>query len=144
VLSIPQSKPADELLEELRSAEYPIAVVLDEYGGTAGIITLHDLFEGLVGPVTAGGRALEIGPAEADGSRVVDGLARLDELAEATGMQIPGDDREHADSVTGLFMYRLGHIPKAGDRIEVDGWTLKVEAVARRRVARARVIPPKS
>jgi CBS domain containing-hemolysin-like protein len=147
VPTVPASKRADELLDEMRAARQQLAVVVDEYGGTAGIITLHDLVEGLVGrideePALAGGERPAPGPrAEPDGSQVFDGLTRLRDFEEVTGIEVSEEDRQAADTVGGLIMVRLGHLPRQGDEVEVGGRRLRVERLRRYRVAEARLLP---
>ena len=114
-----------------------MAVVVDEYGGTAGIVTLEDLVEELVGEVddehdTASRPAVE----QRRGGLVLSGLLRDDEVAEATGLRMPEGPY---DTLGGLVMARLGRIPERGDVVELDGWTLKVAELDGRRVDRVLV-----
>jgi CBS domain containing-hemolysin-like protein len=147
VPTVPASKRADELLDEMRAARQQIAIVVDEYGGTAGIITLHDLVEGLVGrideepPVAGADRPARPPRPESDGSQVFDGLTRLREFEEATGIAVPDEDRQAADTLGGLIVSKLGHLPRAGDEVEVAGRRLRVERLRRHRVAEARLLP---
>jgi CBS domain containing-hemolysin-like protein len=126
-----------------------MAVLLDEYGGTAGVVTLEDLMEGLVGhldeeedgddgtaSVTSAGR----GPAS-DGSRVLEGLMRLSDFEELAEIRLDADSHE-VDTVGGLVMHRLGRVPDVGDTICVSGWLVRVEELDGRRVARVRLVPP--
>jgi magnesium and cobalt exporter, CNNM family len=145
VLTVPTTKTADALLDEMRAARQELAVVVDEYGGTAGVVSLHDLLEGLVGrideePPVPGERTLP--PAAApDGSQVFDGLTRLREFEEATGIEVPEADRQAADTLGGLIMLRLGRLPRQGDEVEIGGRRLRVERLRRHRVAEARLLP---
>ena len=145
--TVPASKRADALLDEMRAARQQIAIVVDEYGGTAGIVTLHDLVEGLVGRIdeepamTGAERPAPGRRTEPDGSQVFDGLTRLREFEEATGIEIPEEDRQAADTLGGLIVLRLGHLPRAGDEVEVGGRRLRVERLRRHRVAEARLLP---
>ncbi len=141
--AVPASKPADDLLDEMRAAARYFAVVVDEYGGTAGIVTVDDLVEALVGrmpPETTPGdvRATPQVVQEADGSLLMDGLLRLEEWEEATGVQVEPADHEAAETLGGLIMARLGRIPRAGDEVTVADHTLRVEALDGRRVALVR------
>jgi CBS domain containing-hemolysin-like protein len=148
---VPASKPADDLLEEMRAARRYFAVVIDEYGGTAGVITVDDLLEALVGPMepeaTPGiGPLVESDDAPSiealpDGSLVVDGMVRLDEWEEVMGHRLAPDDHELAETVGGLVMARLGRIPSAGDEFAVGERTGTVDAMDGLRVARVRVRP---
>jgi CBS domain containing-hemolysin-like protein len=146
VPTVPASKRADALLDEMRAARQQIAIVVDEYGGTAGIVTLHDLVEGLVGrideePAVGADRPGPGRRSEPDGSQCFDGLTRLRDFEEATGIELAEEDRQAADTVGGLIMLRLGHLPRAGDEVEVGGRRLRVERLRRHRVAEARLLP---
>ncbi|MGH7267951.1 MAG: hemolysin family protein [Candidatus Rokuibacteriota bacterium] len=140
VLTVPETKRADVLLEETRRAPTQVAVVVDEYGGTAGIITLEDLVEGLVGRIEEPSAGVAGPPrAEPDGSLVLDGLTRLHELEELTGIAIDEADRATADTLSGLFMARLDRIPQVGDEIVLGDRIMRVERLRGRRVAAVRV-----
>jgi putative hemolysin len=148
VLAVPATKAADDLLEEMRAARRHVAVVVDEYGGTAGVVTLSNLLAGLVGrieeepPVGAAPATAAESRPEPNGERVLDGLTRLDELEELTGTRLSEEDHEAADTVGGLAMARLGRIPMVGDEVAVDErWRLRVEEKDGRRVARVRLVP---
>jgi putative hemolysin len=144
-LVVPSSKSADDLLDEMRAARRQLAVVIDEYGGTAGIVTLEDLLEALVGPIddellSAGETATPDVLPEQDGSVVLDGLMRLGEWEELTGLRLAESDYDVADTVGGLVMARLGRIPEAGDEVVVAGRTMRVEELDGRRVAAVRLL----
>jgi CBS domain containing-hemolysin-like protein len=146
VLVAPESKPADNLLEEMRAARRQLAVVLDEFGGTAGIVTLEDLVEALVGPIeeedlpTANeGLPLTSTVAEPDGSLVIGGRTRLGEFEELTGLRLDESDYQAAETVGGLVMARLGRIPEPGDEVALAGRTLRVERLDGKRVATVRL-----
>jgi CBS domain containing-hemolysin-like protein len=140
---VPSTRPADGVLEELRAARQQLAIVIDEYGGTAGIVTIENLIEALVGPIyheDDGVTSVTHEPVpEPDGTLVFDGLTRLDELQERTNLRIDPRLREEVDTVGGLVMATLGRVPEMGDEIEVDGHVLRVEALDGRRVAAVRV-----
>jgi len=148
---VPESKRADDLLDEMRAARQQFAVVLEEYGGTAGIITLENLLEALVGPIeeeapvgAAGATGPAPGPlgqAEPDGSILFDGLTRLDDWQEETGLRLDESDRDAAETLGGLVMNRLERIPEVGDEAHVAGRTLRVEELDGRRVAAVRLLP---
>ncbi|WP_405809598.1 hemolysin family protein [Streptomyces sp. NBC_00210] len=142
-LLVPETLPVQQLLERLRS-EQPIAVVVDEYGGTAGVVTLEDIVEELVGEVRdehdaeADARP-ELAPAapeegrpawEADGSCRVLTLRRI-------GLEVPAGPYE---TVAGLVADLLGRIPAPGDRAELPGWRLSVRQVERYRAERVRLV----
>jgi putative hemolysin len=145
---VPESKPADELLEDMRATRRHLAVVVDEYGGTAGIVLLEDLMEGLVGriedePVSGGPGAIRPQPSmEADGSRLLDGLTRIHELEEILGTRLAEADEAGVETLSGLVMASLGRMPTVGDAISVAGRVLRVERLHGRRVATARLLPP--
>jgi CBS domain containing-hemolysin-like protein len=147
ILAVPASKSADDLLDEMRAARRQLAVVIDEYGGTAGIVTLEDLLEALVGPISeeatevAEPGAAQVEARQADGSVVLDGLMRLGEWEELTGLRLGESDYDVADTLGGLVMARLGRIPEAGDEVVVAGRTMRVEELDGRRVAAVRLMP---
>ncbi|MGH2352141.1 MAG: hemolysin family protein, partial [Chloroflexota bacterium] len=145
---VPESKPADTLLEEMRATRQQFAVVIEEYGGTAGIITLENLLEALVGPIEEEppmNGAVEPRPSaipEPDGSILFDGLMHLDEWEEAANLRLDEADRGAAETLGGLVMARLGRIPDVGDVVRVDSRILRVEALDGKRVAAVRLLPP--
>jgi putative hemolysin len=141
VPTVPLVRAADDVLEDMRKGGQRFAIVVDEYGGTAGLITLHDLMEGLVGRIDDHGEQPAIGPVLHDGSRVFEGLVRLSEFEEATGLRLTAEDRESADTLSGLVMLRLGRVPAAGDVVELFGGRLLVEAVSQNRLVSARFLP---
>jgi putative hemolysin len=144
---VPERKPADDLLDEMRTTGRYFAVVIDEYGGMAGIVTAEDLLEALVGPMRPELGAGESEPSPEivtaeDGSLLCDGLLRIDEWEEATGVRLAAADHELVQTVGGLVIARLGHMPELGDEVEVAGRTLRVEQLDGMRVALVRLLPP--
>ena len=140
-LLVPETLPVQSLLELLRS-EQPIAVVVDEYGGTAGVVTLEDIVEELVGEVrdehdTASRPELAPAPAQ-DGHPTWDaeGSCRADELARI-GLQVPSGPYE---TVAGLVADLLGRIPEPGDTAVLPGWRLTVREVVHHRAERVRLV----
>ncbi|MEV6976434.1 hemolysin family protein [Kitasatospora sp. NPDC093806] len=141
---VPETLTVDRLLDRMRGEE-TLAVVIDEYGGTAGIVTLEDIVEEVVGEVrdehdpTETPDLVDLGTAE-DGRRLwdADGITRTDEL-EALGMPVPEGPYE---TLAGLIAERLGRIPTPGDTVEVGGWTLDVRAVAHHVAERVRITAP--
>jgi CBS domain containing-hemolysin-like protein len=126
---------------QLRACGLQLAVVVDEYGGTAGIVTMEDLVEEIVGDVRDEHDAGEQARVRAlgAGSWLVSGLLRADEIAEATGFAMPDGDYE---TLAGLVLARCGRIPDVGDDVEIDGWHLTVMRRDRNRVAELRVTAP--
>jgi putative hemolysin len=126
-------------LEQLRRNGAHIAVVADEYGGTAGIVTLEDLVEELVGGIAddPSPRASDTtsGPA---GEFIVDGLLNLEDFADDVGVELPDGPY---DTVAGYMVSRLGRLPVIGDCIEVVNLSLEVTELDGRRAARIRVVP---
>jgi putative hemolysin len=145
-LVAPASMAADDLLEQLRASRQRLAVLLDEFGGTAGIITLEDLVGALVGHIEPEPNIGSETPSttsthgsEPDGSVVFDGLTRLIEFEDIAGIHLD-EDAHQVDTLGGLFMQRLGRMPGIGDEIRVAGLRLRVEELDGLRVARVRVV----
>jgi CBS domain containing-hemolysin-like protein len=141
VLAVPEARELDELLADLREGGGQLAVVIDEHGGTAGIITLEDILEEIVGEIDD-----EHDPepsaftrVESRGSTVISASLHHDEVSDATGFDMPEGDYE---TLAGLVLDRLGHIPEPGEMITVDGWRIEVVAMDRLRIATVRVVAP--
>jgi CBS domain containing-hemolysin-like protein len=139
VPTVPASLDGDNLLTTLRAAGLQLAVVVDEYGGTAGIVTLEDLVEEIVGDVRDEHDGAEQATVRTLGrsSWLVSGLLRGDEVHEATGFDVPAGDYE---TLAGLVLARLGRIPDVGDDLVVDGWRLTVVRRDRNRIAELRLV----
>ena len=133
---VPATEPLERVLAMLRRSRSHMAVVMDEHGGTAGLLTLEDLFEEVVGEIADAGErpALHAGD---DGRITAAGTVRLDELGEALGL---GLEHEEVDTVSGLIIAKLGRPPVVGDRAEHDGVVLEVTAVRGRGVQSAVVV----
>ncbi|GAA1932068.1 hemolysin family protein [Streptantibioticus ferralitis] len=141
---VPESLPVDQLLDRL-SGDRSMAVVIDEYGGTAGVVTLEDIVEEVVGEVRD-----EHDPHETPDLALVgedtsgrpvydsDGATRTDQL-EQIGLHVPPGPYE---TLAGLVAQRLGRIPRAGDSVEVAGWQLEVTEATGHRAARLRLTAP--
>ncbi len=157
---VPDSLDLDGVLAALQAGAQDIAIVVDEYGGTDGVVSIEDLVEELVGDIADEFDAIEPGfgtlaPSEAgaahgpataaadvtvpDGvdSWLVDGVLREDEMQEATGFRLPEGPYE---TLAGFLMSRLGHIPIAGEVVESDGWEFTVVEVERHRIEQVRVV----
>ncbi|MEV5965886.1 hemolysin family protein [Kribbella sp. NPDC051952] len=116
---VPSTLPLPAVLERLRTARRQLAIVVDEYGGFAGIVSLEDIAEELVGPIRDEDDLPESELVQGgEGSWVVPARWRLDEVAEATGVALPEDD--DYETVSGLVMARLGRIPAVGDELVVE------------------------
>jgi CBS domain containing-hemolysin-like protein len=138
-LEIPESLPVDDVVRRLQEDGAHLAIVLDEYGGTAGLLTGEDLLEELVGEVDDEFDVpAPIATRTADGWEV-SGLLRPDEIAAATGLRLP--DQGPYDTLGGLVMRQLGRMPVEGDRVEVDGVAVTVRRMDRHRIDRALVTP---
>jgi CBS domain containing-hemolysin-like protein len=138
VPTVPSSLDGDALLDRLRGQGLQVALVVDEYGGTAGVVTLEDLVEEIVGEVRDEHDPLEvlqIQPLDKQ-SWIISGLLRADEVADAVGFMMPEGDYE---TVAGLVLERLGRIPEPGAEVELDGWRLTVMRMDRRRIADLRL-----
>lgn len=139
-LFVPESMLVDDLLHQLQRRRVHIAVVLDEYGGTAGLITIEDLIEQIVGEIQDEYDEEEpiVAPTGPDEARV-DGRAPVDAIAEHFELDIEFEDRDQYDTIGGLIYHRIGGVPRVGDRIVVDDrLALTVESTVARRVAKVR------
>jgi magnesium and cobalt exporter, CNNM family len=112
VLSLPETARVLRALTEMRRASSHLAVVLDEYGGTAGIVTMEDLVEELIGDITDEYDVVVEDRVTPRGALVVDGLTTLNDFADETGFVLPDG---HYDTVAGYFMAQLGQLPAIGD-----------------------------
>jgi CBS domain containing-hemolysin-like protein len=136
-LFVPESMLVDDLLHSLQRRKVHIAIVLDEYGGTAGLVTIEDLIEEIVGEIqdeydTEEPMIVSLSPGEAR----VDGRAAVDDLVEHFGVSLDGTDQDEYDTVGGLIYHRIGGIPKVGDVVEVGSLSLTVETTDGRRVGK--------
>jgi CBS domain containing-hemolysin-like protein len=130
---VPDSKPADELLKDMQAARVHVAIVVDEYGGTAGLVTIEDILEEIVGEIadeydTA---APEVTQLDDDRYRVLSRM-NLDDFAELAQVEIDAED-EGVDTVLGLMAKRLGRVPIPGAEVVENGWSLVAERGAGRR-----------
>ncbi|GAB2579918.1 hypothetical protein Aab01nite_56080 [Paractinoplanes abujensis] len=143
---VPESLPLDKVLAALREANADLAIVVDEYGGTDGVVTAEDLIEELVGEIAdeydvepAETSTQELTAPDGEKSYVVDGLLREDELMEQTGFALPEGPYE---TLAGFLLSRLGHIPVVGESYESQGWEFTVMGVDRHRIEQVRVSAP--
>jgi CBS domain containing-hemolysin-like protein len=138
---VPESMTVDDLLHELQRRKVHLAIVLDEYGGTAGLVTIEDLLEEIVGEIQDEYDVEEplIVKLSDDEARV-DGRADVDELSELFDTTLDLEDEAEYDTVGGLIYHRIGGVPKPGDEVKVDGLTLTVESTDGRRVGKVLVV----
>ena len=146
VLAVPEGRDLGELFRDFRARHMYLAVVVDEHGGTAGIITLEDVVEELVGEI---GDEYDDDDADTDdatftrgqarGTFVVPGSLHPDEVFERCGFTMPEGEFE---TFAGFVVDQLGHLPEPGERFEYKGWRFEVVAMDRRRVAAVRVKAP--
>lgn len=136
---VPASKKTDELLKELQRNKTHMAIVIDEYGGTAGIVTLEDLIEEIVGNIFDEDDVEEKEMEKIDDNTyLINGAVSLDEVQEALGVDLPVDDYE---TLSGFVIGQMGRIPEKGDTstIEFNDLMLKVEEVDEKKVSKIRV-----
>jgi putative hemolysin len=131
---VPETIPVSALLQRFRDHRQHIAIVLDEYGGTAGLVTLEDLLEEIVGEVSDPFDAItpEI-QTMPDGSAVIDGLTLIEEVNEHLGLTL---EDPYYDTIAGYVLGKLGRIPRAHDMVEGDGVSLRVEVMDGMRIER--------
>jgi CBS domain containing-hemolysin-like protein len=136
---VPPSIALDPLLERLQQRGLQLAVVVDEYGGTAGIVTFEDLVEELVGDVVDEHDSPASGIwRQPDGSWLLSGLLRPDEIEAAIGLELPAGRADY-ETVAGLILQLIRRIPDPGDQVQVPGATLRVDRLDGRRIARVQV-----
>ncbi len=133
---VPETKQVSELLREMQANQQHLAIVVDEFGGTAGIATIEDLIEEIVGEIVDEYDEEEPMVIEADGEWIVDARLDVDELAELVGVELPSDEW---DTVGGLVLELAGRVPLEGERFECDGLVFTADSVQGRRVSKVRV-----
>lgn len=140
-LFVPDSMPVFSLLDSFRRTRHQSAIALDEYGGIAGIVSLDDILEALVGELPHQGslEALEV-ERQADGSWLVDGGAAIDDIESFIDLDPrAAAERRRSITVAGLVMAALGHLPREGEQVEHSGARFTVETMDGRRIERVRV-----
>jgi CBS domain containing-hemolysin-like protein len=139
MLVVPESRKLRSLLVDMRRARRHVALVIDEHGGTAGIVALEDVLEELVGEIRDEHDVGEMGVEQLGPKRwLVPGGLRIDEAAAGLGVELPEGEYE---TIAGFLMDRLGRIPKRRDSVEHDGWRLRVRTMHRRRVVQVLIEP---
>ncbi|NNE72395.1 MAG: HlyC/CorC family transporter [Acidimicrobiales bacterium] len=142
VLAVPEARELELLFADLRDNRDHLAIVVDEHGGTAGIITLEDLLEEIVGEIDDeydGSAAAATTRVEQRGSYVISAGLHADEVRDATGFEMPEGDYE---TLAGFLLNELGHIPDPGEIVVHDDWRIEVVAMNRLRIVTARVVAP--
>ena len=138
---IPESKPLEELLEEFQERQVHIAIVIDEYGGVAGLVTIEDLLEEIVGEIRD---EFDVGEAEiqavGDGEFLIDARVGIDQVSEILKVDVESNG---FDTIGGFVYQQLGKIPSRGDLVEYDGITIEVLSTVGRRLKLLRVVRAK-
>ena len=137
-LIVPETKPLDDLLADLQRERTSMAVVVDEYGRVVGIVTVEDIIEEVVGEITdetdpAGGEVRRL----ANGDWFVRGHVAVTDLADY-GLELPVDSDAY-NSVGGFVFAELGRLPRRGDTVNADGYSIRVESVRENRIEAVRI-----
>jgi CBS domain containing-hemolysin-like protein len=142
---VPESKRVDELLADMRVNRVHMGIVVDEYGGTAGLVTIEDMLEEIVGEIEDEyDREEPTVEKISEREVVVDGRVSIDDLNELLGLELEGEDY---DTVGGFVYQHLGKIPVVGDEVQAEGLQMRVLSVVGRRIKKVRVkkeLPPPS
>jgi CBS domain containing-hemolysin-like protein len=140
-VAVPESRQLADVLRDIRWSRNHLVVVVDEYGGTAGILTLEDVLEEIVGEIDDEYDLLtpRLTVEEALGTFVLSGALHPDEVRDAIGFEVPPGEYE---TLAGFVLERLGHIPEPGERFDHLGWAFEVVSLDRRRVTTVRVTRP--
>ncbi|HEY5520316.1 MAG TPA: hemolysin family protein [Candidatus Limnocylindrales bacterium] len=140
-LFVPESISVDDLLHMLQRRKVHIAIVLDEYGGTAGLVTIEDLIEEIVGEIQDEYDVEEpMVERISDDEARIDGRASIDDLTETFGVELNAEDSDQYDTVGGLVYHEIGGVPEVGDTVQVGDLTLTVESTDGRRVGKVLVV----
>jgi len=137
IVIVPETKPAGELLGELRSKHTGMAMVVDEFGTILGLVTLEDLLEQIVGPIHDEFDVVERPLTLQDGAMVVEGSVRMRELETQLSVELPEDAA--FETLGGFVLTRLGFIPRGGESFEAAGFRFTVMEMEKRRVARVKI-----
>lgn len=138
VYYVPETKPVDDLLQELQKRKVHIAIVVDEYGGTAGLVTIEDILEEIVGEIQDEYDAEEtIMERISENEIIFNARIDLDDLNRIMDLDLPTEDN---DTLGGLIYSQLGHVPQVGDRVEFESARITVMSVEGRRIERVKVV----
>ncbi|MFP4660711.1 MAG: hemolysin family protein [Halanaerobiales bacterium] len=136
---IPESKKINELLTEMRKRKVHISIVLDEYGGTAGLITIEDLLEEIVGDIQD---EYDLEPKQIeflnDHEILLDARIDIDELNEILPESIL--DEENYETISGFILYQLGYLPKKGEKLEIENFTIEIVELSEHRLEKIKII----
>ena len=133
---VPETKPISSLLREMQAKQQHMAIVIDEFGGTAGLVTIEDLIEELVGEIVDEYDEEEPMIVESDGTWLVDARLDVDDLANVVGVELPSDEW---DTVGGLVLELAGRVPEEGEAFDHDGLVFVAHSVQGRRVSKVKV-----
>jgi CBS domain containing-hemolysin-like protein len=135
-LVVPESKRVMDLLGEMQQSRIHLAVIVDEYGGTAGLVTVEDIAEELLGSLSESSDPVPVSLV-ADGRWSIDAALPIEDLAELVDAPLPEGDW---NTVAGMIFALAGRVPEVGDEVEVPGYLLRVIGTRRRRITRVEVI----
>ena len=139
---VPETKRIKDLLDDLRGKKSHLAVIVDEYGGTSGLVTIEDIVEEIIGEIRDEHDAEEDDfVLQEGGSYMVSGWANLDDFEEMFKVRVP---REGYDSLAGFIIHLLGKVPKKGEEITFEGLSMKIQVSDPKRITRVLVTPEKS
>jgi len=137
-LYVPETLPVNDLLHQFRHNHQHLAIVLDEYGGTAGLVTLEDLLEEIVGEVSD---PFDMTSPEIqnlpDGFVLIDGLTLIETVNQQLSLNLSDP---HYDTIAGYFLGKLGHIPQIGEKIEAGGVRIQVETMDGLRISQLKLL----
>jgi putative hemolysin len=140
-IRVPETKPVRDLLRDFQHSEVHLAIVIDEYGGTSGLVTIEDLLEEIVGEIhdehEPESETLPEIEARDGGGFMVDGRFPIEDLADRIGIEVP-EDRDY-DTVAGFLLAHFGRVPAPGERCEFAGWHFEVESAAPTHIQRVRL-----
>lgn len=138
---VPETKPVLTLLKEMQVTRVHMVVVVDEYGGTAGLVTIEDIVEEVIGEISDEfDREIRYVTVVGEGDWILDGRISVEDASDALGLEIP--DSEEYETLAGWVLKELGHIPAPGESVELGPAEITVHTVRRRRIARLRARIP--